>query len=145
LKVVNLKGKVVSGYGEGEFYVNLYAKCFKKVLGFIPYPGTLNVMLDSQSIGVRRRVLGLEYIAPIIVHPPQISGYKLMPVKCYPALLVKGLMCEEVYIVEPEASRYGLDIIELISNVNLRKTLQLSDGDEVKIQLKVKGMKSRGS
>ncbi len=138
LKVINLKGRVVSGYGEGEFYVNLYAKCFKKVLGFIPYPGTLNVMLDPKSIEVRKRVLGSGYVDPIIIHPPRISGYKLMPVRCYPALLVKDLMYEEVYIVEPEASRYGLDVIELISNVNLRKALRLTDGDEVEIRLEVK-------
>ena len=39
------KGKVTSGLGEGRYYTeqNGYTDQFKQKLGFVPYPGTLNV------------------------------------------------------------------------------------------------------
>ncbi len=135
MSVITLKGKVISGCGEGEFYVNLYARCFEAVLGFKPYPGTLNIILDYESIKLRKYVSKL--INSIIIKPPNFKGLKLYNVKCYPATLVKGLNYEDVYIVEPEATRYGWEIIEVISKVNLRKKLGLRDGDEVKIEINV--------
>lgn len=44
---IKLEGYVVSGLGEGAFYMSLegYRKAFEKVLGYVPYPGTLNIKL----------------------------------------------------------------------------------------------------
>ena len=46
---LELKGKIVSGMGEGAYYMSLkgYTKQFKSILGYIPFPGTLNVKLNG--------------------------------------------------------------------------------------------------
>ena len=48
---LELNGKVVSGMGEGEYYMSLkgYTKQFKTKLGYIPFPGTLNVKLNDEK------------------------------------------------------------------------------------------------
>ena len=38
-------------------------------------------------------------------------------------------------VVTPERSHYPHDLLEIISPVHLRKTLELNDGDEVKITI----------
>ncbi len=47
---IDFEGIVVSGMGEGAYYMSLdgYRKQFKERLGFEPYPGTLNVKLVDQ-------------------------------------------------------------------------------------------------
>ena len=47
---VELKGTLVSGMGEGAYYMSLkgYTKQFKSKIGYIPYPGTLNVRLNKK-------------------------------------------------------------------------------------------------
>ncbi|MFA4936532.1 MAG: DUF120 domain-containing protein, partial [Candidatus Methanoperedens sp.] len=40
-----LSGKVITGLGEGQYYISLegYRTQFREKLGFDPYPGTLNI------------------------------------------------------------------------------------------------------
>jgi riboflavin kinase len=38
-------------------------------------------------------------------------------------------------IVRPERSNYPANLVEVIAPVNLRKTLCLSDGDEIEVML----------
>jgi riboflavin kinase len=49
---VELKGILVSGMGEGAYYMGLkgYTKQFKPKIGYIPFPGTLNVKLIKKFI-----------------------------------------------------------------------------------------------
>ena len=51
-----LNGTVVSGIGEGKYYMSLgpYKEQFNTHLGFEPYPGTLNIRLSSSSIPVQK-------------------------------------------------------------------------------------------
>lgn len=45
-----IEGEVVSGLGEGRYFLSLppYKEIFKKILGFEPYEGTLNLKLDRE-------------------------------------------------------------------------------------------------
>ena len=47
---VELKGILVSGMGEGAYYMGLsgYTKQFKSKIGYVPFPGTLNVKLEQK-------------------------------------------------------------------------------------------------
>ena len=47
---VDLKGTLVSGMGEGAYYMGLkgYTKQFISKIGYVPFPGTLNVRLDKK-------------------------------------------------------------------------------------------------
>lgn len=121
------RGRVFSGSGEGEFYVNLYAREFEKAIGYRPYPGTLNLLLldrmsrDSLLAGLR----------PIVVRPPSIAGVKLHEVYCY-AALIHGY---EVYVVYPKATRYGNSVVEIIARDSLRRKFNLQDGSVVEVIL----------
>ena len=46
---LELNGVVISGLGEGAYYMALngYTKQFKTKIGYIPFPGTLNVKLNQ--------------------------------------------------------------------------------------------------
>ncbi|HJK20142.1 MAG TPA: DUF120 domain-containing protein, partial [Methanocorpusculum sp.] len=59
-----LTGSVISGVGEGRYYMSIphYQEKFTELCGFVPYPGTLNVKLNPQSVLVRKRIDALEWI-----------------------------------------------------------------------------------
>ena len=90
--VITFEGHVVSGMGEGAYYMSLegYRKQFREKLGYEPFPGTLNIKLsDPISMHSRR---------DLITHPSIfIEGFsdKLRTygwVRCYPAEINDGLV-----------------------------------------------------
>ena len=127
LQVVRIKGKVAAGLGEGQYYISRegYRRQFSDKLGFDPTPGTLNLLLDepfalndadSKSV----RVEGFED-----------EGRTFGACRCRPVKIngTKGA------IVRPERTSYPASLLELIAPVNLRDSLDLSDGDEVEVVL----------
>ena len=48
---IELQGVIVSGMGEGAYYMSLngYTKQFKSKIGYVPFPGTLNVKLNQKE------------------------------------------------------------------------------------------------
>jgi len=126
---VKLFGTVVSGLKDGKYYLSLpqYARQFRKKLGFIPYKGTLNVVMED-----RNKKLMLNRMKGITVDGFSIGNRVLGKVKCFPVLInkkVKGAL------VLPERSHYSSDTIEIVSQHNLREKLKLRDGSRVDIEL----------
>ncbi len=126
-KEITVKGRVFSGLGEGEFYVNLYARNFRRILGFTPYPGTLNVRVVPEHVETLNK--RLKEANPIIVPPPPIQGLRLGKVYLFKAFLFDIT----VYIVRPEYTVYKGDVAELISHEHLRNKYGINDGDIVEI------------
>jgi riboflavin kinase len=122
-----VKGIVFSGLGEGEFYVNLYAKSFRRALGFIPFPGTLNIRVVKED--VKKLNNRLKKVDPLIILPPPIKDLRLGKVYLFKALLFDI----DVYIVRPEYTVYKGDVLEIISQEHLRRKYGLKDGDLVDI------------
>jgi riboflavin kinase len=124
LKKLKLSGKVFSGRGEGEKFLELpwVKRQLKEKLGFVPYYGTLNVRLSEES--AKRRQL-LERAASMKVCPAEgfCTG------KVFKAF-VGELTCA---VVIPEVSGYPADVVEIIAPANLRDELRLEDGDEVTV------------
>ena len=119
-------GVVFSGRGEGSFYVSIYSKNFRRVLGFNPYPGTLNVrIIDERLVGYYSNCIRM--VKPIRVEPPNIPGSRLGGVLIYRAIFM-GL---ESWIVRPDITFYKDDVVEFISPISLRRRFGLSDGDKV--------------
>ncbi|MEM2899568.1 MAG: DUF120 domain-containing protein, partial [Thermoplasmata archaeon] len=60
---LSIRGKVVSGLGEGRYYIGHegYRKQFEKKLSFSPYPGTFNIKLheDLHKIELLRNAKGI--------------------------------------------------------------------------------------
>jgi riboflavin kinase len=124
LKKLKLSGKVFSGRGQGEKFLELpwVKRQIEEKLGFIPYHGTLNVRLSEES--AKRRQL-LERASSMKVCPAEgfCTG------KIFKAF-VGVLTCA---VVIPEVSGYPADVLEIISPANLREELQLVDGDEITV------------
>ncbi len=124
---VTVRGTVFSGLGEGEFYVNLYARNIRRALGFTPFPGTLNIRIMPSYVDLLNE--RLRELKPVIVEPPRMEGIRLGRVYIFNAVL-----CDEtVYIVRPEITVYKGDVVEIISKNYLRKKYKLEDGKIVEI------------
>ncbi len=127
-KPLVLEGKVVSGDGEGRYYLSLkgYREQVREKLGFDPYPGTLNVLLTPESVE-RKSLLALR--KPIVLKGFTEGGKRYGEVLAFPAT-VEGL---EAALIIPVKTHHPPEIIEVISPHMLRKTLGLKDGDVVKV------------
>lgn len=121
---MELEGRVVSGIGRGASYIgmNTYQKRFKEVLGFSPYPGTLNIEVDEEDRAAFQDVAEGVEIDSFVVDGEQYSA-----VTAYPAE-IDGV---QVGVLDLEITDHPERIVEIIAPVNLRDELDLEDGDEV--------------
>lgn len=122
-----IKGKVFSGKKDSGCYLRLNwvkQQLLEKV-GFIPYPGTLNLKLDNKYVKAKKLLKGFEGIAIV----PKL-GY--CPGKCYRAKFRSAFHCA---VILPELVGYPEDVLELISPTNLREKFQLNDGDSIEIEV----------
>lgn len=126
-----IHGKVFTGLGEGAYYTSLggYAKQFRKLLGFSPYPGTLNLAVDASDSLLRKQL--------DVVPGLEVKGFKdgkrsYGPVKCLKAR-VEGKYEAAALVIE--RTHHGDAVLEVISPVNLRKALALAEGDRVSVSV----------
>jgi len=133
---VLLKGTLVSGMGEGAYYMSLkgYTKQFKSKIGYVPFPGTFNVKLGKKEYTEAiRQFEGMEGTL--------IKGYSDEKrtygwVKCFKAKLNSSFDCQ---LIRLERTHHDTSTIELISKNNLRKAAKLSDGSSVSINIPING------
>ncbi|CAB3288850.1 Riboflavin kinase [Methanocaldococcus lauensis] len=125
-----LEGKVVSGFGEGKYFLSIpqYKESFKKILNFEPYEGTLNLKIDNEF-----EINKFKYIE---TEDFEYNGKKFFGVKILPVTIL--INNEKIYgaIVCPKKTHHSKDIIEIVAPINLRKKFNLKDGDSVKILIK---------
>lgn len=123
-----LSGRVITGLGEGQYYISLegYRKQFNKKLGFDPYPGTLNIKLDPQSIELRKMISADIRISGFTDQNRTFGSGSCFNVKIFD---IKGA------VIIPERTHYPEDIIEVIAPVNLRQYLNVADGSTVVVEV----------
>jgi len=125
-----LTGTVISGLGEGRYYMSLphYKEQFSGSLGFEPFPGTLNIRLDAASVQVRKHLdhAGWIDIPGFTADERTFGGARVLPCR------IRGEVCA---IVEPSRTHYPEDIIEVIAGHELRKTLNLNDNDTIEVEI----------
>ncbi|MFH1322777.1 MAG: DUF120 domain-containing protein [Methanobacteriota archaeon] len=123
-----LTGKVITGLGEGQYYISLegYRTQFIEKLGFTPYPGTLNVKLDTPSVDIRKGISA----------DLEISGFT-KDNRTFGRGSCFNIMIMDINgaVIVPERTHYPEDIIEIIAPVNLRKYLKLRDGSTVEVEV----------
>ena len=124
---VVFKGDVISGMGEGRYYTEQsgYMEQFKDKLGFVPYPGTLNVEIPFIE---RNKLRLLKNHDAIDIEEFKTKNRTFGGVKCFRAS-INGI---DGAIVLPLRSHYS-NVLELISQKLLRDKLNLKDGDQVDI------------
>ena len=124
---VIFKGCIISGMGEGKYYTEQsgYVNQFKTKLGFVPFPGTLNVKIDYIE---RNKIRLLKNYGGIIIDEFTTKNRTFGRVLCFKATInnIKGS------IVLPRRSHYS-NVLEIISEHHLRKKLNLKDGDIVEV------------
>ena len=130
---INFEGNVVSGMGEGAYYVALdgYRRQFKEKLGYEPYPGTLNIRLVDQVFMNARRELGMH---PSIFITGFSDGMRTYGwVKCYRAIINEAIDNAAVLVLE--RTHYDDSMLEVISPVSIKQTAGIKNGDRVKVQV----------
>ena len=120
-----LTGRVVSGVGQGAGFCELeWAKRqFMSSCGIDPFPGTLNILLDSpddQAVWSELKNVPGQRISAI---DSDSCDATLYPVRIGDS--VPGA------IVLPEVPGYAVNQVELIAALPLRQHFSLADGDEI--------------
>ena len=123
--IITITGKIVSGVKKGAFFTQLdwvQEQCQKK-LGFRPYPGTLNLEIEEETI-------------PIVETLRQAEGIELVPPDadfCTGRVYPVSVMGVSGALVAPaeDVSAHGKNIIEIIAPISLKEALDVRDGDEI--------------
>ena len=129
---IDLKGTLVSGMGEGAYYMGLkgYTKQFQSKIGYIPFPGTLNVRLDQKIH--QESIKQFETLNGIKIKSFSDGKRTYGWVKCFSAKLNNSINCQLIVL---ERTHHDDSVIELISKVCLRKNAKLKDGSKVSIKI----------
>ena len=151
-KRVIFKGKIVSGMGEGSYYMSKkgYKDQFREKLGYEPFPGTLNIKLEEQIYKDTKREM--TNYPSIYIHGFKDENRTFGWVKCYPAILIPEAKendtvwknnkknYEKVEIESSilllERTHHNNSLVEVISPVCIKETASLKNGDTVTIELK---------
>ena len=131
---IDFEGSVVSGMGEGAYYMSLdgYRKQFKEKLGYEPYPGTLNVRLTDQLFMTARRELG-RY--PSIFLEGFSDGARTYGwVKCYRARINSAV---DAAVLVLERTHYDDSMLEVIAPISIKDAAGIKNGDRIKVQVQV--------
>ncbi|MDR2624388.1 MAG: CTP-dependent riboflavin kinase [Methanobrevibacter sp.] len=122
---MDLNGKVTSGYGKGCVFLSdeYYKENINQKCGFVPYPGTLNIVLDEKYVENIRKIK--EDTEKRIDSDEEHGGVKF----------VNAILEDSVHgaILFPDKTTHKENEIEFIAEGNLRNKFNLNDGDEVKI------------
>jgi len=128
---ITLHGAIADGMGEGRYYVCQmgYMAQFEEKLGFRPYEGTLNVVVDREDVSK----LDIIRSAP----GEAITGFTQDGRSFGGAIAHKSKIRNiECAIIIPERSHYD-NVIEIVCQYHLRRTLSIGNGDRLEIKVKV--------
>lgn len=129
---IDLSGVLVAGMGEGKYYMSLkgYTKQFAQKIGYVPFPGTLNVKLDKKEhVESLRQLNNLD--------GTKIDGFSDGKrtygwVKCFACKLNSKVDAQLIIL---ERTHHDLSTIELISKFEIRKKLALKSGSSISIKI----------
>ena len=120
---MKIEGEVTTGLGKGAFFLSqdFYKREFEKNLGFVPYPGTLNVIVGDEHLD---EINDIKLNCENLIKPDEGFG----AVKFIEARLngeVDGA------IVFPAKTTHDENYLEVICEKKLRDEFGLADGDRV--------------
>ena len=124
-KEVVFHGKVFRGLGQASYFIGLqgYRKQCVRLLGFLPYPGTLNLRLESPLEIYQSKLLKLNYEGKLLegfVH----NRKEYAPLKCFKAVVNESYRGAILYT---DRTHYNDSVIEIISPDRLREKLALAE------------------
>jgi len=137
-RVVDVKGNVSRGLGEGAYYLSQrqYIDQIRELFGFEPFNGTLNIRLSPKD----SPILDLLKKGPGIIVEGFVSGGRTFGTCiCYPCTIggKKGV------IMVPNRTVHT-STLEIVSDVKFRDELGLIDDDQVDIRITYPAYKDEG-
>ncbi|SHI17710.1 DUF120 domain-containing protein [Desulfosporosinus lacus] len=126
---IKLQGTVSSGFKEGKYFTQLdwVVEQFLNKLGFVPYPGTLNVdmiELDWDSL------VSFGQTGGVFIEPRNKTSCSAI---CYETLINDQLVGA---VVMPGKTKHPIGRIEIVAPVCIKDTLNIVDGDVVTLTFK---------
>ena len=123
---MKINGEVTTGLGKAAYFLSqdFYTKEFKKNLGFVPYPGTLNIIVGEEFLD---EINEIKNNCENLIKPDQGFG----AVKYIEAKLNDSI---EGAIVFPVKTTHEENYLEFIAENKLRDELNLNDGDIVSLK-----------
>ena len=131
---LSLTGTITSGMGEGAYYMSLkgYTKQFKSKLGYIPFPGTLNVQLKEKKFS--EAISQLSSYEGVKINPFSDGKRTFGWVKCFKSKINNKIECELILL---ERTHHDTSIVEFIAKNNIRKSLKIGNKSNVKIKISI--------
>ena len=122
-----INGEVTTGLGKAQYFLSqdFYKNAFQKKCGFIPYPGTLNIVVGSDYL---KQVNNIKDTCPNLIKSDEGFG----AVRFIQAVLNGEV---EGAIVFPDKTTHDENYLEFIAPFKLRDKFDLKDGDEVSLIL----------
>ncbi|WP_407376357.1 DUF120 domain-containing protein [Methanobrevibacter sp.] len=123
---MEINGKVTTGLGKAAHFLSqdFYTREFKKNLGFIPFPGTLNIVVSEEYLD---EINEIKDNCQNIIKPDEGFG----AVKYISAKLNGNV---DGAIVFPAKTTHDENYLEFISEKKLRDELNLKDDDVVSLE-----------
>jgi len=133
-----IEGRVETGLGEGSYYITLpgYTTQFKEILGFSPFPGTLNLRPGGS---MRPYVEQLRATSGTKIDGFTAEGRSFGGATCHLTTLFRSDIPDETAmgaVIIPHRTHYRR-VIEIISPSFLREKLNIQDGDRVTMEVEL--------
>ena len=130
-----MRGRLSRGSEEGGYYLRQpgYSMQFSGILGYKPFAGTLNLVLsDGGSLEAKRRLAQSEglRIAGFNRGGRNFGGARLFLAELH--VRGKEIACG---VVIPDKTHHGENVVEVVAEDNLRKTLRLKEGAALEVFL----------
>lgn len=127
---MKISGVIQSGVGKGAFFtqVDWVVKQCEDLLGYKPFPGTLNVQVRDEDLGILEKFIASPDCS-LVPDDPNFCAANVKQVKINGITAAVVLPSEDVRVHENR-------VIELIAACSLKETLGLEDGDTVTIDEK---------
>lgn len=131
---VQLTGDVTSGTGKAREFLTLtgYTDQFDERLGYVPYPGTLNLTLTGH-FGSRRTLNPNDGIP---IDSWKRNGRTFGSAVCYSCVLTRaGTAYTEGHVLVPDRTDHDDGTLEIVAPDRLRDALAVDDGDELTVTI----------
>jgi riboflavin kinase len=127
-----LCGVVFSDLGQARAFMSLewVKSTLEEKLGFLPYPGTLNLRLETEQDRLQWQDF-LKTAKGIAVSPPNAS---FCSARLYPIEIGSARKTLRAAVVVPEVGSYPEDKMEIVAPVQIKDTLGVQDGDSLNVE-----------
>ena len=123
----------MSGSGHGRYFVSLpiYYLLFTEILNEEPYPGTLNVEVNTPVSDIER-LCRPQSVRNVLFEGRLYGGFRYW----LGSVGRDGAPAVDAVVVRPNLSKHHEGVLEVVSSKYLRELLNVRDGDYVQLELR---------